>query len=122
MKIRKAYKFRLKPTQKQKDLFYRFAGCSRFVWNRGLALIKYSLDQKLGYLNYYALADELVIWKKIKETEFLKESPSDPLQQVLIDLDRACKDAFKKERKFPKFKNMCAYQRSAGLNSRSPAK
>lgn len=104
MKIRKAYKFRLKPNSKQENLFSRFAGCSRFVWNRGLALVKYNLDQKLGYLNYNTLADELTIWKQIKETDFINEVHSQPLQQTLKDLDRACKDAFKKEKCFPKFK------------------
>ena len=104
MKIYKSFKFKLKPNSKQENLFYRFSGCSRFVWNRGLALIKYSLDQKEGYLNYNDLADELTVWKQIPETSFLKEVHSQPLQQTLKNLDRACKDAFKKDKGFPKFK------------------
>lgn len=104
MEIYKAYKFKLKPNSNQADLFSRFAGCCRFVWNRALALIKYNLDQKQGYLNYYALADELTIWKQIPETYFLKEASHSPLQQALMDLDWSWKYAFKKKNGFPKFK------------------
>lgn len=104
MKIRKAYKFKLKPNQTQSELFLQFSGCSRFVWNRALALIKYSLDQKQRYLNFYDLVDELTIWKRISETSFLNKVHSQPLQQALKNLDRACRDSFKKEKGFPKFK------------------
>ena len=104
MKIRKAFKFRIKPNSNHEQQLSMFAGCSRFVWNRALALVKYNLDQKLGYLNYYNLADELTLWKQTKETSFLQEPSSQPLQQTLKDLDRACKDAFKKDKGFPKFK------------------
>ena len=100
MEIRKAYKFKLKPNTNQKIQFAKFAGCSRFVWNRALALVKHSLERKEGYLNYHDLAEELTIWKQIKETDFLTEVHSQPLQQTLKDLDRACKDAFKKEKAF----------------------
>lgn len=104
MKIRKAFKYKLKPNSAQNNLLYRFAGCSRFVWNRGLAIIKESLEQKQGYQNYNVLAKKLTQWKKEEETLFLKEVHSQPLQQTLKDLDRACKDAFKKIKGFPKFK------------------
>ena len=104
MKIYKSYKYRLKPNRAQIEKFIRLAGCCRFVWNRALALIKYNLDNELGYLSYYELCEELTIWKKIKETVFLKESCSDPMQQALRFLDRACKRSFKKKVGFPKFK------------------
>ena len=33
-KIRKAFKFRLKPTPEQIRQMTEFAGCNRFVWNK----------------------------------------------------------------------------------------
>ncbi|MCK5615845.1 transposase [Candidatus Pacearchaeota archaeon] len=104
MKIRKSYKFKLKPSSNQEKVFLQFSGCCRFVWNRALALIKYSLDHKQGYLNYYDLADELRIWKQTPETKFLKDACSQSLQQTLKDLDSAWKRAFKENNGFPKFK------------------
>jgi putative transposase len=104
MKIRKAYKFKLKPNQEKEPLLAQFAGCSRFIWNRGLAIVKDSLEQKTGFVNYNSLAKQLTEWKKEPETEFLKTVHSQPLQQTLKDLEKACKDAFKKDKGFPKFK------------------
>ena len=104
MKIRKAYKFKLKPNQEKESLLAQFAGCSRFIWNRGLAIVKESLDQKTGYINYNSLAKKLTEWKKEPDTDFLKTVHSQPLQQTLKDLEKACKDAFKKDKGFPKFK------------------
>ena len=108
MIIRKAYKYRLKTHSQQiESLFYQFAGCNRFVWNKALALQKESLEGNKKILSYNDLASNLVGWKKNDETSFLKTAPSQPLQQTLKNLDRALKDAFDKKqpnKKFPKFK------------------
>lgn len=109
MKIYKAYKFKLKPSSDQEHSLVRFAGCNRFVWNRALAIIKESLDKKEGYLNYNAIAKMLTSWKKEDEFSFLKEVHSQPLQQTLMNLDRACRDAFRKDKGFPKFKKRGAH-------------
>jgi len=102
MIIRRAYKFQLKTTGRQNDQLNRFAGCRRFVWNKALSIQKARLDQKEKVLTYGQMAAELVKWKK--ELSFLKEVHSQPLQQVLMDLDRALKDFFKKTKGSPEFK------------------
>lgn len=104
MIVRKAFKFRLRVKPHQEEKLSQFAGCCRFVWNRGLALNKESNDQDQGYLNYHSLATQLPAWKKSEEMAFLKESQSQILQQSLKDLDRAFKDFFKKTKGFPKFR------------------
>jgi len=38
-KIRKAYKFRLKTNSDIEQKLLRILGCSRFLWNKSLALI-----------------------------------------------------------------------------------
>jgi len=82
------------------------AGCCRLVWNKALALQKELLEQGGSCLSYYKLAPLLVEWKKEDGLFFLNKVHSQPLQQTLMDLDRAVKDAFSKEsaKKFPRFK------------------
>ena len=106
MKYRKAFKFQLKANPAQKRAMSRFAGCSRFVWNKGLALQKDQLDAKQRCVSYVDLASKLVSRKKEEATTFLKEVHSQPLQQTLKNLDRALKEAFSKKnpKRFPKFK------------------
>ena len=104
MKILRAYKFRLQPNDEQREKLAQSAGCVRLVWNKALALSKTNLDSGERVSGYYDLARKIVAWKKEEETSFLKEVPSQPLQQGLRDLDRALKDAFAKKKGFPKFK------------------
>ncbi len=106
MKHRKAFKFQLKVNPAQKRAMSRFAGCSRFVWNKALALQKQRLDEKRHCLSYNDLAAKLVDWKNEEVTLFLKDVHSQPLQQTLKNLDRALKEAFSKKnpKQFPKFK------------------
>src|SRR5210317_1197258 len=101
--IQKAFKYRLKPNKEQDLLFRKTNGCVRYVWNKALFEIKSCLNDK-HYPNYFENAKKLTFWKQHEDNAFLKEVAIDALQQILIDLDRACKDGFKKEKGFPRFK------------------
>ena len=50
------------------------------------------------------MASWLVEWKNATETQWLKDSPSQPLQQSLKDLERAYKNFFQNRAAFPRFK------------------
>lgn len=105
--IRKAFKFRLKVTPEINQKFVNFAGESRFVWNKALALNLDRLEQKAPLMWYQELSFWANIWKKSDEYGFLKELPSQVLQQKLMDLDKAFKDAFDKKqvlKRMPKLK------------------
>ena len=106
MIIRKAFKFQLKTKPLQEAKMKRFAGCCRKVWNLGLELQKKRLDNKEYCLNYSKLATELKNWKNDPKLQFLNEAHSQILQQTLMNLDRAIKDAFDKTnpKRFPQFK------------------
>lgn len=104
MKIRKAFKFKLKPSAEQRQKMAQTAGCVRLVWNKSLGQVKEALENKAGYKGYCAMASDLKEWKAVEESRFLKLVHSQPLQQTLKDLDRALKDGFKKDKGFPKFK------------------
>lgn len=75
----------------------RFAGAGRFVFNKALAWQKerYAAENTTKF-SYAVLANLLPIWKSEKETEWLKESPSQSLQQSLKDLERAYINFFAK--------------------------
>lgn len=106
MLLRRAYKYRLKATPHTRQVLAQFAGCCRFVWNKALALQKDRLGLKESCLPYNNLAALLLRWKNDPETSFLREAHSQVLQQSLMCLDRALRDAFDKQspKRFPKFK------------------
>ncbi|EHJ1690011.1 TPA: transposase [Salmonella enterica subsp. enterica serovar Typhimurium] len=101
---RQAFKFQLRPNGQQERDMLRFAGACRFVFNRGLALQNENHEAGDKYIPYTKMASWLIEWKGDAETQWLKESPSQSLQQSLKDLERAYKNFFQKRAAFPRFK------------------
>ena len=104
MEILRAYKFRLRPTRKNRVALSQTAGCARFVWNRALANEKKNLENKEKLRRFAGFCLDITQWKKEEETQFLSTVPSQPLQQVCKDLDRAISEGLKKTKGFPRFK------------------
>ena len=104
MKRLQAFKFQLRPNGHQERDMRRFAGACRFVFNKSLALQSENYEAGNKFLPYVKMAAWLVEWKKAPETQWLKDSPSQPLQQALKDLERAYKNFFQKRASFPRFK------------------
>lgn len=104
MKRLQAFKFRLRPGSQQEREMRRFAGACRFVFNRALALQNENHEAGNKYIPYAKIASWLVEWKNSPEMQWLKDSPSQPLQQSLKDLERAYKNLFQKRAAFPRFK------------------
>lgn len=104
MKQRQAYKFQLKTNGAQERAMRRFAGACRFVFNKVLASQKerHILGEKK--LSYVDAANLLPAWKKEQPTAWLADVPSQALQQVLKDLERAYANFFAKRADFPRFK------------------
>ncbi|SQD03687.1 transposase [Escherichia coli] len=99
-----AFKFQLRPGGQQEREMRRFAGACRFVFNRALALQNENHEAGNKYIPYGKMASWLVEWKNATETQWLKDSPSQPLQQSLKGLERAYKNFFQKRAAFPRFK------------------
>ena len=95
----KSLKVRLYPSQEQEFLMHKTAGCCRLVYNHFLALAKKNKD-----FNYNKYSKKLTMLKKDANYFFLKEVPSQPLQQSLRHLDDSFKRFFKKQTNFPVFK------------------
>ena len=97
----RAIKYELNPTKAQKTLIRQSCGCCRKVYN-------VMLDRKISAykedgtsLSKYELINQLVELKK--ELPFLKDAPSQALQQAIFNLDTAYANFFRKGG-FPKFK------------------
>jgi len=106
-KIRKAYKFRLKTNRETEEQLTRICGSARYVWNKSLAMNLERLEKGQGMLWYRELAFWLRLWKCSEEYGFVKECPSQVLQQKLMDQERAFCDAFDKSqplKRLPIFK------------------
>jgi putative transposase len=99
-----AFKFELRPNRAQQRQIRCFAGSCRFVYNKGLALQKARYDAGEQKLNYAGLCRLLTEWRSQRETLWLKDAPTHPLQQALKDLERAYTNFFTKRAGLPRFK------------------
>ncbi|MES9637110.1 transposase [Escherichia coli] len=104
MKRLQAFKFQLRPNGQQERDMRRFAGACRFVYNRALALQNENHEAGNKYVSYTKMASWLIEWKSHPDTQWLKDTPSQPLQQSLKDLERGYKNFFQKRAAFPRFK------------------
>ena len=100
--MEKAYKYRIYPNKKQKEIIAKTFGCCRFVYNTYLAKRIKAYEESKETFSYVQCANDM---KKLKtEFEWLKEVDSTALQSSLRDLDMAYKKFFKEHIGYPKFK------------------
>lgn len=71
----------------------RFAGACRFVFNRALALQNENHEAGNKYVSYTKMASWLIEWKSHPDTQWLKDTPSLPLQQSLKRLQEFLPEA-----------------------------
>lgn len=101
--MEKAYKYRIYPNKKQKEIITKTFGCCRFVYNKYLAKRIEMYEQNKETFSYVQCANDM---KKLKsELEWLKEVDSTALQSSLKDLDSAYQKFFKEHAGYPKFKS-----------------
>lgn len=86
---------------------------SSLVFNRALALQNENHEAGNKYVSYTKIASWLIEWKSHPDTQWLKDAPSQPLQQSLKDLERGCKNFFQKRAAFPRFKKRAKTMHSA---------
>ena len=99
MKCNKAYKFRMYPTNSQKELLEKTFGCVRFIYNKMLSdKIAYYEETKKMLKNTPAQYKE--------EYEWLKEVDSLALANAQLHLETAYKNFFRTPKVgFPKYKS-----------------
>ena len=82
----KAYRFRIYPNGIQKEIISKNLGCSRFIYNHYLSIMKDN-----GYMNANVCIKDYVEYLKY-EYSFLTEADSIIIRKSLFNLD----DAFQK--------------------------
>ena len=101
--VEKAYKYRIYPNKKQKELIQKTFGCMRFVYNYYLNKRKEMYENDKITFTYYMCCKDLTQLKK--KLVWLKEPDKDSLQKCLKDLDMAYQKFFKEHTGYPKFKS-----------------
>ena len=80
----------------------RFAGCTRFVYNKGIAWNEEQRNADPNFrISYKALSAQLPIWKE--NHPWLADTYSQCLQQAMKDLSQSFKRFFAGEAGFPTF-------------------
>lgn len=98
----KAYKYRIYPTNFQKELIHKHCGSVRFLYNLALETKTVAYMGNKVNLSRYDLQKQMVDLKK--ELPWLKETNSQSLQVALLNLDTAYSNFFKGKADFPQFK------------------
>ena len=101
--MEKAFKYRIYPNTKQKELIQKTFGCTRFVYNYYLNKRKELYENDKTTFTYNMCSKDLTKLKK--ELIWLKEPDKDALQKCLKDLDMAYQKFFKEHAGYPKFKS-----------------
>ncbi|GCE12922.1 RNA-guided endonuclease TnpB family protein [Tengunoibacter tsumagoiensis] len=105
MEQKKAYKYRVYPTNEQKQILARTFGCARFVSNWALRCKTDAFYQEQKRLYYKDLSEMLTALKKQGEYVWLNDVSSVPLQQALRHLDKAFVNFFEGRAAYPRFKH-----------------
>lgn len=113
MCMNKAYKYRIYPTTKQRELFLRTFGCCRFLWNIMLS------DKISYYKEHNAMLYNTPAQYK-NDYPFLKEVDSLALANVQLHLQSAYKNFFSDTSVgFPKFKSKKRSKNSYTTNNQN---
>src|SRR5437764_15118224 len=94
MKQKKAYQYRMYPTDEQANILARTFGCCRYAYNWALRQRTDAFFQRGERLYYNQLAVMLTDLKKQEEMAGLSDVSSVPLQQSLLHLDIVFSNVF----------------------------
>lgn len=110
--MKRAYKYRIYPTEEQKKHFAVCFAANRWFWNYALDKIQKIFDENRNKEEkkkipsvQYEVARELPSLKKEENTCWLKQADAMSFIYTSQDLDGAFKKFFKKQGGFPKFKS-----------------
>lgn len=100
-------KYRIYPNKEQQSIINQWIGSSRFIWNYMLSLNIEHYKENKKFIFGYDMNNMLPKMKKQEEYSWLKNTPSQGLQQKCQDLDTALKSSFRNDNRFgfPKFKS-----------------
>ena len=101
----KAFKYKMTPTYKQRQMLSQAFGCARYIYNWGLNQKVQTYEKDKKSIGYIQLSKELTILKKDPEHLWLNDVANVCLQQSLRNLDNAFTRFFREKKGFPKYKS-----------------
>ncbi len=101
----KAYKYRMYPTKKQKEMFFQHFGACRYIYNWGLEQKIKTYEQDGKSISRFDLNKGISMLKRDGEHEWLKDVNSQSLQGATLNLDNSFTRFFREKKGFPKFKS-----------------
>ena len=101
--MERAFKYRIYPNKRQKELIQKTFGCVRYVYNYFLDLKQTTYQETKETINSNQMSKLLTQLKK--ENQWLREPDKDALQKSLKNLDMAYQKFFKEYTGCPKFKS-----------------
>ena len=101
------YKMEIFPTEEQKQIFERYFGTARYVYNLGIDIMKKNKEKTGKYLSFYSLNKEFTKLKHTKEYSWLNEFDATSLKLVLQDVCIAYKNRIYNYKHYrnPKYKS-----------------
>ncbi len=117
MIMQKAYRYRLYPTDEQRQQVTRIIGCCRFVWNR---LLEYSSKsyRRRGESHSAFDLNNFIAHTLKPAFPWLSDAPAQTLQCVSADLGAAFKAFFRKDAAYPRFKRKHGLKKSFRIPQR----
>ncbi|GIN56474.1 RNA-guided endonuclease InsQ/TnpB family protein [Lederbergia ruris] len=100
-------KYEIFPTEKQKETLDRWLQYCRQTYNSALLDKERKYKQNRENYNRYDMQKQLTLDKR--KYPFLKEMPSQPLQEVFVRLQKAFENFFRKNARYPKRKKYKEY-------------
>ena len=103
MEQKRAYQYRVYPTDEQKQILARTFGCARFVYNWALRLRTDAYYERQERIGYHELSARLTLLKQQDDHAWLNDVSCVPPQQALRHLEKAFKNFFAGRAAYPKF-------------------
>ena len=99
------FKIQIYPTKEQEEIFNRYFGVSRYVYNYGIDEEEKEYRENGGFLRKYDLNNRFTEFKNREENSWLLDYDGTTLKIVLFDVVNAYKKFFSKNTNHPKYKS-----------------
>ena len=115
--MRKGIKFRLYPTEEQKQQLCKLFGSMRYVYNKAVEVYLETKQNQMNYPTYHELKTMLYYHKKTQQGQFLQEIDPIAITLSLRNFSSALNDYLKGEKKEPRFKTKYGNQSITFMNN-----
>ena len=106
------FKIQIYPNEEQKEIFNKYFGVSRYVYNYAIDEEEREYEENNGFLRKFDLNNRFTEFKNREENSWLLDYDSTTLKIVLFDVVNAYKMFFAKSTNYPKYKRKKDYNQS----------